>query len=313
VIAVHATTIEGRIGGYRVERILRSTSTGTLAEAVHLVLPRRAVIKVAGLPPFGLHVLREACVLEAIRHPGVPMIYESGVLADRRAWFAAERIEGATLSERIVTAAMPAAEVVAIVRDIAAILEAAHRRGAVHGSLRPDRIVLARDRIAIVDWSDARAHDAPQRLRYVPVHAARPYLAPELSRGDAIDDRADVFALGVIAFQMLTGELPREREPYLPMFERAPHAPVELANMVDQMLLPDRFDRPATAEIRADLDYLVDVLAQETPMRIRKPKWTPPYNVIVTSSPATVTAKSSSGRNAGPSITLPSAMSNAEP
>jgi serine/threonine-protein kinase len=290
---------DDRIATYRVERELGSTTTGVLYQAVHLVLPRRAVIKVmhpSRMQQFAVQLLREACVLEALHHPGIPKVYESGLLEDRRPWFAFEMIEGMTLSERMINGPLPSAEVATLIRDLAGIFEHAHKRGIVHRALRTDHVVMiARPRqhcaVAIPDWTEARAHDAPGEATNLPVRAARPYLAPELARGEIPDDRADVYSLGVVAYHALTGALPRGTEayPFIPSIERCPDAPIELATLIDQMLSPDRFDRPTCAEIRADLDWLAEALSIELQLednaqapsasgtlRIRKPRWTPP-------------------------------------
>jgi serine/threonine-protein kinase len=304
-----------RIGNYCVERELGSTKTGALYQVVHTVLPRRAVLKVTVVPALATQLLREACLLEALRHPGAPQVYESGLLPDRRPWFAAELIEGVTLVERLVQGPLSPLEVVTIVRGVATILEDAHRRGVVHRGLRPDRIVLAPRRrfpICIPDWSDARTHDAAQRIPHVPSRESQQYIAPELLRGDTVDDRADIFALGVIAYLALTGKHPFTSliagRP--PTGDAAPAAPPELAAMIDQMLSVDRYDRPSAAELRADLDWLAAALTSDAaPLapiedielvdtdgvpagigpvtatvpqlprlpRIRRPRWTPPY------------------------------------
>src|SRR6185295_13211488 len=118
----------------------------------HLVLPRRAILKVvhaafAQVKPFVVQTLREACIMEAIAHPGVPVVYESGVLRDRRPWFAFELISGSTLDELLASRALTAnaftpPEVAGLMRDLVDILEQAHRRGVIHRGLRPDRVVV---------------------------------------------------------------------------------------------------------------------------------------------------------------------------
>jgi serine/threonine protein kinase len=282
---------DDRVANYRIERELGSTATGLLYQAVHLVLPRRAVIKVA--PPnrpqsYAVQLLREACVLEALQHPGIPQIFESGLLADKRPWFAFSMIEGISLSEQLVNGPLTVADVATIVRDIAAILEHAHKRGIVHRALRPDHVVVVRTRtgtsIAIPDWTEARTYDATtnEHAPVMPGGDARAYVSPELMRGEAADDRADVFALGVIAYHALVGVLPRGDA----TLERCPDAPKELATLIDQMLAPDRFDRPTAAEIRADVEWLIAALELEddeavepsvsSTLRIRRPRWTPP-------------------------------------
>src|SRR5262245_19060189 len=102
---------------------------------------------------------------------------------------------------------LESASAIALLRDIADILEHAHRRGVVHSGLRPDHIVVTgRTRgypVCIVDWSEARTHDTSSPA---PVVGEADYTAPELVSGDAIDDRADIFALGAIGYQALTGQ-----------------------------------------------------------------------------------------------------------
>lgn len=300
---------DDRIGNYRIERELGSTNTGVLYQVVHVVLPRRAVLKVTTLPPFAMQLLREACILDALRHPGAPSVYESGLLPDRRPWFAVEAIEGFTLAERIVQNPLTALETTQLVRDLACVLEHAHRRGVVHRGLRPDRVVITPRRrfpICIPDWSDARTHDAAHSIPHVPSPGTRHYVAPELVRGDTADDRADIYALGVIAFLALTGKHP-DTSPLsggAPTQANAPDAPAELAQIIDQMLSMDRYDRPSAAEVRADLEWLATALSSDAapvapiedvvlvdtdgvpagpitaPMpRIRRPRWTPPYTV----------------------------------
>jgi len=277
-----------RIGEYRIVRQLSATPTSVSYFGIHLVLPRRAVVKVmtATTPQIAVRVLREAYFLEALQHPGVVRCYESALLPDKRPWFARELVEGPMLASRFEPGALDRGEAIAIVRDLAEILQHAHQRGIVHGNLRADRIVITgRSRnypLCIVDWSDARTHDAAP-LPYVPSPVSWHYTAPEVVHGHGVDDRADVYALGVNAYQLLTGVMPyargaemaTARTPHVPVQTRCPDAPRELAAIVDRMLSQDPFDRPTSAEVCADLDWLLggDDVA---PVRIRKPRWTPP-------------------------------------
>ncbi len=268
---------DDRIGNYRVEHELGPTGSGVLLQARHQVLPRRAIIKVvhaafAGEPPYLVQTLREACILEAIGHPGVPIVYESGLLKDRRPWFAFEVISGPTLEDLLAPGALPVRQVARLMRDLADILEHAHRRGVIHRGLRPDRIVVTDQRrypLCIPDWSEAIAHDASASVP--PLDGSRAYMAPELAHQDAggaerVDDRADMFALGAITYRALTGMLPfnpsAANVPYLAARTRRPDTPRELATIIDALLSVDRFDRPSASEVRSDLDWLIGTLPE---------------------------------------------------
>jgi eukaryotic-like serine/threonine-protein kinase len=279
-----------RIGDYRVEHELEGSAHAARYRVVHQVLPRHALIKLARDAQGSVAVLREACMLAALPHPGIVRVYETGRLPDHRTWFASEVVEGLTLATTLggLDGRVEAAVAVAMIRDVAEVLAYAHQRGVVHGAITPDRLVVAgRTRgfpMCITDWSTARPHDA----RHPQVVDSGPYAAPELAHG-AIDDRADVFALGVIAYRALTGTLPFDAVAtsadgslqHVPTEVRCPDVPRELTGLVDQMLSVDRWDRPSSAEVRAELSWLatslVPAAAPPPPevVRIRKPRWTP--------------------------------------
>jgi serine/threonine-protein kinase len=243
-----------RVGSYEIESALG----GGLFEARHFVLPRRAVIKtvpeaLGWVKPLRVALLREACILEALAHPGVARLYETGRFADGRPWFAFEDVEGIPLSEAG-TLALPA--LITLLRDLADVLEHAHSRGVVHAGLHPDRIVLTPRAfgVCLEDWSSARTHDAVHSIPHVPTPVSRAYLAPEQLANDRIDDRADIFALGAIARRALPSS-----------------APAALGHLVDQMMATARGDRPSIREVREMLAAI--------PVAISRPRWTPPLGL----------------------------------
>lgn len=294
--------VDDRIGQYRIEGEVAADTTGVVYRAVHQVLPRRALIKVMHAAsvyprvvhqPLAVHVLREACILEALHHPGIIRLFESGMLDDKRPWFARELVEGPTLASIVPPRPFDRVDTIVLLRDLAEVLDHAYRRGVIHCGLRPDRVVLAgRTRgfsLCVIDWTDARAHDAAP-APFVPTGPSWHYTSPELANGEQIDDRSDVFALGVLSYQVLTGTLPFENgaialdvqgaEHCVPTEVRCPDAPRELTALVDSMIAYNRFDRPSISEVYADLTWLADALAAPAPrpahlVRIRRPRWTP--------------------------------------
>ena len=285
-----------RIGNYRVEHVLGRDGACAVYEAVHLVLPRRAVVRVADADPTqpaAVQMLREAYILEALQHPGVVRVYESGLLADRRPWSAREHVEGETLEAvlRPDDRAGDLADQIALLRDLASVLEHMHDRGVIHCGLRPSGVlVTGRARgfpLCLVDFRSARPHDA-EPAPYPVTPEAWAYTAPELAAGEPFDDRTDVFALGVIAYQVLTGAAPYEDRAvatgpggarfHIPAALRRPDAPRELTALVDQMVAYAREDRPRSAEAHEALASCADLLARAAQVmpRIRRPRWTPP-------------------------------------
>jgi serine/threonine protein kinase len=259
-----------RIGDYEVEHELEVG----LYQAVHSVLPRRALLKVAREPGDSKALLREACILAALPHPGIVRVYETGRLSDLRTWFAYERVEGLTLAATFVLGAIDAPVAVAMIRDVAEVLAYAHQRGVIHGAITPEKLVVSgRSRgfpMCVTEWGAARAHDAEAMALGEPTL----YTAPELYGGDTIDDRADVYSLGVVAYRALSAEPPKG----VPLEVHCPEVPRELTALVDQMLSFDRWDRPSAAEVRAELGWLANSWATvKAPdvVRIRKPRWTP--------------------------------------
>lgn len=272
-----------RIGNYRLEAELACEAGGVTYRAMHVVLPRRALVKVmhaTAAPPRVLTLLREACLLDALHHPGIIRVFESGLLRDRRPWFATELLDGPTLGSVLAPGVLDRVDAIALLRDLAAVLEHAHHRGVIHCGLRPSRVVLTGGArgfpLCVADWSDARTHDASP-APFVVSPASWGYTAPELASGSDVDDRADVFALGAMTYQLLAGAVPSsdptDRRPLTDV-------PRELAVLVDQMLAPDRWDRPTSAEVHAELGWLVDAMATATAsarpsLRMRRPRWTP--------------------------------------
>ncbi len=246
-----------RIGDYRIDRELGVEEAGVVYLGLHAVLPRQAAIKVmhaaASQPSAAIQTLREACLLESLSHPGIPRVFECGILPDHRPWAAFERIDGVTLGELIAGAPLAIAELVVVLRDVGDLLAHAHARGVVHRRLTVDAIVRTADRgssVGVRHWADARARAPEPRL--------------------AVDARDDVYALGAAAFRALAGGAPGVG---VSTAERCPAAPVELTALIDHMLAPDPATRPPSDEVRDRARWLADTFEPRMSDRLR---WTPP-------------------------------------
>ena len=177
-----------RIGDYIVRGELRRDDLGSVYEAVHLVLPRQAAIKIcdAFTKSIAVQMLREACILEALAHPAAPRVFECGMLPDRRPWVATELVEGRTIAEEITDGALEIADVLAIVRTVADVLAHAHARGVVHYHITERVIVRMTARavpVCLVGWSEVATRDGDR----------------------AGDPTVDLKALGAVAYRALTG------------------------------------------------------------------------------------------------------------
>lgn len=206
-----------RVGDYVIETELPNRPG--VFESTHVLLPRRAHIIINA--DFEL-----ATMLEELRHPAVPRIYECGHLADRRPWLAVAVIEGPTLAERLVDAALPVVEVAALLRDLATVLAHAHGNGVVHGGLCAEQIAHTSDGWKIVDWSEA---------------------------GRADDHATDIRALGSLAYAALARALPT-----IPIARRCPGVPPALASLIDGCGIGEQ----AADQIAITAARLVEDLAQ---------------------------------------------------
>jgi len=223
-----------------------------------VVLPRQAHIKAThpGSREAAVQLLREACILEALSHAGIPRVHECGVLADRRPWAAIERVPGVTLERYAGGGPLALSDLVVVLRDIADILRHAHERGVVHRRLTSAVIVRTQRRrgtYAIAAWGDACTLD---------------------TAGDVVvDPRDDVGALGAIAFRALTGASPEDMATAASL---CPAAPPELTALIDHMLA-EPVARADATEVYDRALWLCDTL--EVPL-LDRPRWTPAQGVV---------------------------------
>jgi serine/threonine-protein kinase len=250
-----------RISDYLIERGLPARNTEVAYRAKHRVLPRCARVVIlnpafVGVRPAELQLMREACILEALHHPGVPRVFECGVL-ERRPWVAMEHIEGTTIEQAAAERPLAVADAIGVVRDAAAILAHAHQRGVVHRNLTPKTIIRTQARgfpICVTEWGDASTADADSAGALPAQPYARFYRAPELAVDGRADARADVYSLGAVMFEAATLVLP---EPV----QKFPGVPEPFHQLLASMLARFPEDRPTTAAVHAEAVRLAEVFS----------------------------------------------------
>jgi len=231
-------------------------------------LNRPVAIKV--LPPelaydsaIRLRFTREAQTSAQLSHPHIVPIYDVGERAGV-AYFVMAHVTGGNLATLLGRAPRPPIEEVRrIVREIADALEYAHERGVVHRDIKPDNILLDADggRAMVTDFGIARAIEAGSRLTVTGIAVGTPaYMSPEQAMGEReVDGRSDIYSLGIVAYQMLTGRLPftgsnpmalllkHVNERPKPIAELRPDAPKAMRDAIERCLMKDREDRWETA------------------------------------------------------------------
>ncbi len=216
------------LGSYQIECLLGTGSMGEVYRAKDTRLNRDVAIKVlpdlfASDPETLARFTREAQHLASLNHPHIAQIYglEHGAIV-------MELVDGPTLAERLVQGAMPLDDVLAAARQIAEALEAAHERGIVHRDLKPANLKLTSDgAVKVLDFGLAKGvssfasfEGAPTAMNS-PTHATAAtapgiilgtaaYMAPEQARGQSVDKRTDIWAFGVVLYEMLSGRRPFE-------------------------------------------------------------------------------------------------------
>ena len=221
--------------GFVVTHALRSGGMGDVYEAKHPMIGHRVAVKVlrrefSADADVCARFLREARVMSAVRHRNVVEIHNFGQLPSGGAYLMMELIEGETLSEVIAREApMDPVRALKLCEEILAGLTAAHAVGVVHRDLKPGNIVLMRESsgdlvLKVLDFglaqqaeasSDLPSLEAVDRFRHSrsSLIAGTPeYISPEQAAGKSVDGKGDLYALGVILFEMLTGHLPFESD-----------------------------------------------------------------------------------------------------
>jgi eukaryotic-like serine/threonine-protein kinase len=206
-------------GQYDIERELGRGGMGVVYLAHDVKLDREVAIKV--LPPLLAattevreRFLREARTAARLSHPNIVAIHRADEI-DSRVFFVMGYIAGESLADRLRrTGPLDPRDAVPIIRDVALALAYAHDRGIVHRDIKPENILLeaSSGRAMVTDFGIARVAEAAPLTMTGQVLGSVHYMSPEQVSGDKLDGRSDLYSLGVVAFQTLSGRLPFDSE-----------------------------------------------------------------------------------------------------
>ncbi len=273
---------------YRIEKLLGEGGMGAVYQAEHTLMRKRVAIKVLHAEMSRMREVvarfeREAMAAAHIDHPNVAAATDFGKLDDGSFFLVLEFIEGVSLRQLVSEGRLPLARALHVTRQIAHALVRAHALGIVHRDLKPENVMLVDrdgdpDFVKVLDFGIAkvpvgdiaeagntsRKSDAAQPVltQAGMVYGTPEYMAPEQALGNPVDARADIYALGVMTYEMLTGTRPFDAESKVKILGMQVTAPV-----------PPMNERCPEANIPPEIDALVKkLLAKEADERVQDPK-----------------------------------------
>ncbi|MEA2603372.1 MAG: eukaryotic-like serine/threonine-protein kinase [Acidobacteriota bacterium] len=261
-----------QISHFRILGRIGRGGMGSVFRALDLELNREVALKflhaqLEGRPRDQVRFRREAQAAAALDHPNIGTVYEVGESEGRR-FIAMALYDGETLAERLAhqpdrKLALPAA--VAIAGQLASALETAHAAGLVHRDLKPGNVMILRDgRVKLIDFGLARWADSARVTEQGMAVGTAAYMAPEQLRNQEAGAAADVWALGVVLYEMLAGRHPfggeRQGMVHSILFERplalreaCPEMPAVVETIVERCLAKEPWERPSAGAVVAEL------------------------------------------------------------
>ena len=250
---------------YEIIKMLGEGGMGAVYKAKDRELDRLVALKVirpelAGHQSILQRFKQELILARKVTHRNVVRIFDLGVYEGLR-FITMEFIEGEDLASLLEERKFTPEETVKVIRQVCSALEVAHAEGVVHRDLKPQNIMLeSSGRVVVMDFGLARSMEATGMTQAGALMGTPAYMSPEQAKGMPADERSDIFAVGIIFYQMLTGQLPfqadtalasmllRTQTPPPPPIQADPNVPQTLSDMVMKCLainLPDRYQSSA--------------------------------------------------------------------
>ena len=218
------------IGEYRVESFLGAGGMGEVYRAVHSKIGRVAAVKVLTQATqssgFVERFFNEARIQASLQHPNIATLYDFCEVAGQPC-IIMEYVDGQTVAERIAAAGGPLApaETALVFERVVEAIDHIHRHGIIHRDIKANNIKLsAAGQVKLLDFGIAKGQMSPGLTQVGCVVGTLQYLAPELVEGGAADHRVDIWALGVLLYEMVTGRTPFDADSLGVLFEQIKHA-----------------------------------------------------------------------------------------
>jgi eukaryotic-like serine/threonine-protein kinase len=270
-------------GRYELRGLLGQGGMADVELAFDQALDRQVAVKIlharyADDPSFLARFRREAQAAASMNHPNVVAVYDTGD-QDGRPFIVMEYVAGRSLKEVLRTEGVLPERAAEIAGDAALALHYSHERGLVHRDIKPANIMISDDgEVKVADFGIARAVNAETVTQTAAVFGTAAYVAPEQAQGAEVDRRTDVYALGCVLYEMLTGQQPfaadsavalaykHVQEPPVPPRQLNPEVPEALEAVVLQAMAKDPAHRYQTArDMNADLQRAVAGLPVSAP------------------------------------------------
>jgi serine/threonine-protein kinase len=285
-------------GNWRTDEVIGSGAMGTIYRATQVSLGKTVVIKLlhkhlSGDPTLKKRFHREAKAASLLNHPNCIQVIDFGQQDDGAFYIAMEHVDGVDLAELIYEQfPLDPVRTIRILKQVCAALDEAHANGVLHRDLKPENVMVSERRnqpdfVKVLDFGIAKLQEGSgeggastfQTVAGV-VCGTPEYMSPEQARGEKLDGRTDLYALGIVLYQMLTNELPFEADSALgvvtkhlsekpkPPRQHHPAVPPSLEALCLQLLEKDRNRRPQTAlDVTAELNRIereLEAQARET-------------------------------------------------